>query len=65
MKLDNWQDDEPILLAFEEAWANDEAPEPHVFAKQKRTSVDIELLSLAVPKLQILQADIFGPTWWR
>lgn len=45
MKLDNWQDDEPILLAFEEAWANDEAPEPHVFAKQMRTSVDLELLS--------------------
>lgn len=45
MKLDNWQDHEPILLAFEEVWAQDKAPAPHEFAKHMQVVGSLELLS--------------------
>lgn len=45
MKLDNLQDHEPILLAFEEAWARGEDPSPAIFAEKAGKPVCIELVA--------------------
>lgn len=45
MKLDNWQNHEPILLAFEAAWEAEGEPNPDTFANQSDDAGKLQLLA--------------------
>ena len=44
MKFTHWQQLEPILLAFEDAWANDQTPELDAFLREGNSDSRMELL---------------------